>query len=176
MSVLSKSPSPSFCAVHASPGPFLKANFPHRWSTTPLPTSRSDVIEIEMLFPSFSGNLCCSALVLQTSPVCYSIYLSSLFLSHWLLMCLPSNLLLVNRPPTKDWKKKRTLFFPSSSIGVGNWMCVRSHYALAHKTHRDCQEMAVFNQMEDVRWDDYSRLITSQVSNRTLIWLQWFSN
>lgn len=91
------------CLSSLLPGPFLKANFPHRWNTPlPSPSSRSALIEIEMLFPSFPSNLYCSSLILQTSPACYSIYPSSLFSSHWLLMCLPSNLLLVNRPPMES--------------------------------------------------------------------------
>lgn len=110
--VLSQSPSPSFCAVHASPlslpGPFLKANFPRRWNAPlPSPSSRSGLIEIEMLLPSFPSNLCRSTRRLQTSPACYPIYPSSLFSSHWLLMCLPSNLLPVNRPPMKDGGRKK---------------------------------------------------------------------
>ena len=69
---------------------------------------------------SFPGSRCSGggAPALQTSPVCYSIYPSSLFSSRWLLMRLRSNLLSATRPPTKHCGRKKKLwyFFPSPSI------------------------------------------------------------
>lgn len=168
--VLSQSPSPSFCAVHASPlslpGPFLKANFPRRWNAPlPSPSSRSGLIEIEMLLPSFPSNLCRSTRRLQTSPACYPIYPSSLFSSHWLLMS--SQQFVASKSPSHERRgeKKTLVFFPSPSMGSSDWTCVGRHYALAHNPRRECLRVAVFNQTLD-SWDDYSRQITSSASNR----------
>lgn len=86
------------------------------------------------------------------------------FSSRWLLMRLPSNLLSVNRPPTKYWEH----FFHLLRLERAT-ESVRRHYALAHNPQKECRRIAVFNQTEDDRWDDCSRQITSSVSNRALI-------
>lgn len=101
---------------------------------------------------SFPGSRCSGggggAPALQTSPVCYPIYPSSLFSSRWLLMRLRSNLLSATRPPTKHCRRKKKLwcFFHLLRFVGGDLTCVRGHYAVAHDPRRERRRISVFNQ------------------------------
>lgn len=82
-----------FCTISQSKfSPQMKHHSP--------PTPRSHLIEIEMLFPSFSGKHVPQRSGPSDLPRVLS-HLSVLtFLISLTLICLPSNLLSVNRPPT----------------------------------------------------------------------------
>lgn len=136
---------------------FLKANFPADETRLPIRPDRDlNVISLETRAAALRP--------FRPPPYLIPSVFPHFFSSRWLLMRLPSNLLSVNRPPTKYGEH----FFHLLRLERATER-VRRHYALAHNPQKECRRIAVFNQTEDDRWDDCSRQITSSVSNRALI-------
>ena len=143
-------------AVHASPpGAISQSKFyPTDETALPPPPRLQISADRDWSVISFPGSRCSGggggggAPALQTSPVCYPIYPSSLFSSRWLLMRLRSNLLSATRPPTKHCRRKKKLwcFFHLLRFVGGDLTCVRGHYAVAHDPRRERRRISVFNQ------------------------------